>query len=227
LFSNNGFTRLAASNSFTVGGGGAASISASPSSVAAGGSVTASWNAIPAAAATDWIGLYAVGAADSAYLSWMYVSCSTSPGAARPSGSCSFTIPGSLAAGNYELRLFSNNGFTRIATSSAFTVTGAIGPSLSESPGSVAAGSSVTASWSIASPTSTDWIGLYTPGSSNTAFRSWIYVSCSQSPGSARASGSCSLAIPSGTPSGTYELRLFSNNGYTRLATSNTFTVTP
>jgi len=125
------------------------------------------------------------------------------------------------------LRLFSNNGFTRIATSSAFTVTGAIGPSLSESPGSVAAGSSVTASWSIASPTSTDWIGLYTPGSSNTAFRSWIYVSCSQSPGSARASGSCSLAIPSGTPSGTYELRLFSNNGYTRLATSNTFTVTP
>src|SRR5207248_1967754 len=51
----------------------------------------------------------------------------------------------------------------------------------------------------------------------------WKYVSCSQTVGTAAASGSCNFTIA--VMSGTYELRLFSNNGYTKLATSPTFTV--
>src|SRR5262249_24602965 len=47
-----------------------------------------------------------------------------------------------------------------------------------------------------------------------------------QSPTVAVASGSCALQIPSTTPSGTYELRLFPNGMRNLLATSNTFTVT-
>ena len=201
-------------------------LSASPSSVAAGSSVTATWSGIPSPTNTDWIGLYLPGAANTAYLAWMYVSCSHTAGSAMAAGSCALSIPGGLTPGTYQLRLLSNNGFTVLATSNDFTVTAA-GPTLSASPGSVVAGSSVTATWNgIPSPTTIDWIGLYTPGAANTAYLAWIYVSCSHTPGSAMAAGSCAFPIPGGLAPGTYQLRLLSNNGFTLLATSNDFTVT-
>jgi hypothetical protein len=106
-----------------------------------------------------------------------------------------------------------------------FTSTGG-GVTLSVSPTSVAAGGTVTATWSgIATPSTRDWIGLYTPGAANTAYIQWIYVSCSQSAGAARASGSCPLVVPSTVAPGTYQLRLLANNGFTLLATSNNLTV--
>jgi hypothetical protein len=205
----------------------APTLAVSPTSVAPGGSVTATWSGIPSPTTTDWIGLYLPGAPDTSYLAWIYVSCSQTPGAAAAAGSCPFTIPGSLTPGTYELRLFSNNAYTRLATSNTFTVTGGGGTTLSVSPSTVPAGGSVTVTWSgITSPTTTDWIGLYTPGSANTAYLAWIYVSCSQAPSSPRASGSCAFTIPSSVTPGTYQLRLLANNGYTVLATSNSFTVT-
>ena len=86
----------------------------------------------------------------------------------------------------------------------------------------------MTATWSgIAAPTPGDWIGLYVPGSGNSAYLAWIYVSCSKSPGAASAAGSCPFTIPSGLAPGSYELRLYANNIYTRLATSNPFAVSP
>jgi hypothetical protein len=129
--------------------------------------------------------------------------------------------------GTYELRLLSNDGFTSIATSNQITVTGA---SLTASPSSVSAGGTVTVSWSgVTNPTNTDWIGVYVPGAANTtnggSGQDWIYDdSCTQAAGtSALSSGSCSFTMP--TTSGTYELRLLSNNGYTSIATSNQITV--
>src|SRR5215467_9419244 len=90
-------------------------------------------------------------------------------------------------------------------------------------PTSTVPGGAVTASWSgIGVPTSRDWIGLYTPGAANSSYLSWMYVSCSQTSGVARASGSCLYGLPNTT--GTYELRLFSNDNFTLLATSNPFT---
>ena len=100
------------------------------------------------------------------------------------------------------------------------------GTTLSASPTTVAPGGTITATWSgIANPTATDWIGLYTPGAANTAFIDWIYVSCSQTAGAARASGSCPFVVPSTVAPGTYQLRLLANDGFTLLATSNNFTV--
>ena len=196
-----------------------------PASVPAGGSVTATWSGIASPTNTDWIGLYAQGSADTAYLAWIYVSCSHTPGAAAAAGSCAFTIPSGVTPGTYELRLLANNGFTRLATSGALTVTTA-GPGLSASPPTVMHGASVTATWSaIPSPTTTDWIGLYAPGAANTAYIAWVYVSCTQTPGAAAAAGSCPFTIPGTLTPGTYELRLFTNNGYARLATSNPLTV--
>ena len=86
----------------------------------------------------------------------------------------------------------------------------------------------MTATWSgIAAPTPRDWIGLYVPGSGDSAYLAWIYVSCSQSPAAAAAAGSCPFTIPSGLAPGSYELRLYANYSATRLATSNPFGVTP
>jgi RHS repeat-associated protein len=69
-----------------------------------------SWSGIAAPSVNDWVALYAVGAPDSAYLAWRFIT-----GAA--SGSVSFSVPSSVAFGAYEIRLFSNYSWTRLATS--------------------------------------------------------------------------------------------------------------
>ena len=202
-------------------------LNVSPTAVAAGGMVTATWSGIVAPSSTDWIGLYAPSAADTNFISWMYVSCTKTASNALASGSCSYTLPATLAAGNYELRLFSNDGYTRLATSKSFSVAlVATTPILNVSPTAVAAGGMVTAAWSgIVAPSSRDWIGLYAPSAADTNFISWMYVSCTKTASNALASGSCSYTLPATLAAGNYELRLFSNDSYTRLATSRSFSV--
>jgi VCBS repeat protein len=201
------------------------SLSVSPATVVRGASVSATWSEIPSPTSRDWIGLYAAGAGDTAVLAWVYVSCSQVPSSPLSSGSCSFGIPQTVAPGTYELRLYRNDGYTRLATSNGFTVTSS-GTSLSVNPSTVSAGGSVIAAWSgIVSPTASDWIGLYALGSADTAYLAWMYVSCSTTPSGAWAEGACWFAIPNTLTAGPYELRLFANDGYTRLATSNGLTV--
>jgi hypothetical protein len=96
-------------------------LTVSPTSIPPGGTITVSWSGIGTPTPTDWLGLYAPASADTATIDWVYVSCSKTPGSARPSGSCPFVVP-ALAAGIYEMRLFANDGFTRLATSNGFTV---------------------------------------------------------------------------------------------------------
>jgi hypothetical protein len=99
-------------------------------------------------------------------------------------------------------------------------------PMLTVSPDVVPVGGAVTATWSgIARPTSTDWIGLYVPGTPNSDFIDWIYVSCSKTPGSRQANGSCPFVVPVNVNPGDYELRLLAKDGFTLVATSNAFTV--
>jgi len=108
-------------------------------------------------------------------------------------------------------RLFCLLGFTLVAAA-------AHAATLTVSPTNIPSGGTVTATWSgIATPTATDWLALATPGMANTSYISWRYTN-------GAASGSVPFAVPAIAP-GTYELRLFANNGYTRLATSNPFTV--
>jgi hypothetical protein len=206
---------------------GGATLTASPTSLPAGGNLTAAWEGISSPSSTDWIGLYQPGAANSAYIDWIYVSCSKTPGGPQASGSCPFNLPSNLTPGTYQLRLLGNDRLNDLATSNNFTVTGGGGgPALTASPTSIAIGGTLLAAWSgISSPSSTDWIGLYQPSAANTAFIDWIYVSCSKTANSPRASGSCPLVLPSNLLPGTYELRLLANNSASALATSNTFTV--
>ena len=201
-------------------------LTVSPSTIVQGGSVTATWSGISNPTSFDWIALYSPGAANTAYIDWIYVSCSQTPGSAAASGSCAFVVPSTVVTGTYQFRLLANNQFSVLATSNSFTVTAPAGPPLTVSPTTIVRGGSVTASWSgISTPTAFDWIGLYSPGAANTAYIDWIYVSCSQTPGSPAASGSCAFVVPSTIPAGTYELRLLANDQYSVLSTSNAFTV--
>src|SRR5581483_12362679 len=116
-------------------------------------------------------------------------------------------------------RLFANNSYTKLATSSPFSV---VAPTLTGSPSPVTRGSVLTATWSgISGPTSQDWIAVFaSSGTADTGTRvAWHFTN-------GAASGSMPITIPaSATPGATYELRLFSNNGFTKLATSSSFTV--
>src|SRR5262245_40256928 len=211
----------------TGSGTGPAALTVSPISVGVGGTVTAAWSGIAAPTTTDWIGLYSAGASDGDWLGWIYVSCSQAPAAARAAGSCAFPIPGSVSPGAYELRLFAADGYTRLASGGTFTVTASSAVTLNATPTSVHTGGSVTAAWSrIAAPTATDWIGLYSAGASDGDWLGWIYVSCSQAPAAARAAGSCAFPIPGSLSPGAYRMRVVEADGYTRLASGGTFTVT-
>jgi hypothetical protein len=202
-------------------------LNASPTSASVGETVTATWVGIVSPSESDWIGLYQTGSADTEYLDWQYVSCSKAQGSPTASGSCGFVLPYSLSSGTYQFRLFANGGFTRIATSNDFTVTSNQQTTLNASPTSASVGETVTATWvGIVSPSESDWIGLYQAGSADTEYLDWQYVSCSMAQGSPAASGSCGFVLPYSLSSGTYQFRLFANNGFTRIATSNDFTVT-
>jgi len=193
----------------------AATVSVTPSTIVqGGGTVTANWNGIVAPTATDWIGLYPTGTSDeyTSRISWQYTT-------GTASGSMPYAIPSTLAPGTYELRLFTNFTYTRIGKSNTFTVTALPQATLSVSPTNVIAGGTVTATWSgIASPTATDWIGLFVPGASDTSYPTWRYTTGS-------ASGSVPFTIPANVAPGTYELRLFTNFTFTRIGVSNSFIV--
>ncbi|HZP14692.1 MAG TPA: hypothetical protein VFA96_02630, partial [Nocardioides sp.] len=124
----------------------------SPSPVTPGLSINVSWAGIGTPTSQDWIGVFAnPGTADTGTrVAWRFTN-----GAAT--GSLPIKIPTGTPAGTtYELRLFSNNAFTKLATSAPFTVAA---PTLSATPSPVNPGLSLTATWSgISSPTSQDWI---------------------------------------------------------------------
>lgn len=200
-------------------------LSVNPGSVNAGSNVTVNWSNISAATGTNWIGLYTPSAASENHGGiWMYVNCTKTAGAAFPSGSCVFPIPGGLASGNYELRLHASSSWTAIA-STPLTITGGGGTggtTVGVAPTSAAAGTSVTVSWSgITASTGSNWIGLLKPGAPSWEHGGvWMYVNCSKTPGAAFPTGNCSFPIPGGVASGSYEIRLHASASWTPIAST-------
>jgi subtilisin family serine protease len=97
-------------------------------------------------------------------------------------------------------------------TSSALTFTITPGPTLSVSASTVAPGASVTVNLANGFGGAQDWLALASVGSPNTSIVGWTYV------GANVTTRSWSVAMPA--TAGTYEFRLFPDNGYTRIATS-------
>jgi len=93
----------------------------------------ATWSGVDTPSRLDWIGLYVQGAQDEHSYdpnSWIFVSnCSQVADASltgKASGTCSYRLPDNLSPGVYELHLLADAGFTRLARSNPFTVTGPI-----------------------------------------------------------------------------------------------------
>lgn len=123
------------------------------------------------------------------------------------SGNQPFTTPGNNGTGTNDWVLV----LEAAASSGSFA--------LSASPGPVQIGGSATASWTAPAgqASAKDWIGLYASGVADNVFTSWQYTG-------GALSGSLSFPAPA-TP-GTYEFRYFLNDGWVRVATSNSFAVT-
>ena len=100
-----------------VGGSVTASfaLSLSPATVHPAGTVTVTWANIPKPTAYDWAALYAAGAPDYMVKAWKYTG-------GGPSGSLTLTVPWGSAPGTYEVRLFSNNSYTRLGTATLTVV---------------------------------------------------------------------------------------------------------
>jgi hypothetical protein len=197
--------------------------------IAAGSAAVAAVSNGPANAA-DWVGLYPAGAADAQPLSWEYLNGSTAPPAAgTTAASLTFLVPAS--AGSYELRFFSNNSYTRLATSGAviveaspaqLVVNGVVPPAGAV----VAAGSTAAVTISAGPANPTDWVTLAVAGSPDTSYVDWRYLSgTTVPPGSGLSAATVTFTMP--VVAGTYEARLFAAGTSERIATSGPITVTP
>jgi hypothetical protein len=190
----------------------APSLSVSATSVAGGTQVTVTL-ANGYGGATDWLGVAPTGSPNTTYLQWTYV------GSGITSRTWTTTMP--TAAGTYEFRLFVS-GYTRVATSPVVNVTPAPPPppaQLTTNVATATVGSPVTMSLTGGPGGATDWIALAATGAANNNYLQWVYV------GAGVTTRNWTVNMP--TAPGTYEFRLFLNNGYTRAATSPPVTVTP
>ena len=82
-----------------------------------------------------------------------------------------YTVSGLTDGQTYYFAVTAYDADEESAFSNEVSVTiSASGVQLSTNPSTVPTGGTVTATWSeIASPTTTDWLGLYVPGTANTA----------------------------------------------------------
>ena len=188
------------------------SVTASPSTVIVGAlnSITANWSASTARPTSDWVALYKVGtASNSSYISYKYIGGGTS-------GTLLFDAPSD--AGQYELRyLFSD--YTSHATSNIITVNNPT-VTLTASPATVTAGSTITVNWTAGStrPT-TDWVGLYKVGETGWSYLDYKYIG-------GGTSGSVSFTAP--TTAGQYEFHYYvTSSPTTSVKKSNVVTVSP
>jgi hypothetical protein len=224
LYAAGSFTVLAFSNPVTVSGG--SGLTASPASVNGGGTETVSWTSVGHPTPTDWVGVYPAGQSGGSFVDWFYAgSCGYTSGAAEAaSGSCQYAMPN--VGGSYDFILYAQGSFSPLMQSNTVTVT-ATAPTLTAAPASVGPGGTETVTWSgVASPSPTDWVGVYVQGQSGGSFVNWFYAgSCGYTAGAAEAaSGSCSTTMP--TAAGTYDFILYTAGSFHALMTSNTVTVT-
>jgi hypothetical protein len=205
LFLNGGFTRAATSPTVTVGigGGGGPTIgSLSPASATAGGpafTLTVNGGGYDTASVVRWNG---------AGRPTMFVNATQLQ--------ASITAADVALAGTAQVSVSSTAG-TSPSVSFNISPTGA--PTLSVNATNVVGGANVTVTLANGLGGVSDWIALAATSAPNTSYVQYTYV------GSGLTSRLWTVAMPAAV--GTYEFRLFLNNGYTRAATSPAVTVTP
>ncbi|MEX1995146.1 MAG: Calx-beta domain-containing protein, partial [Steroidobacteraceae bacterium] len=99
-------------------------------------------------------------------------------------------------------------------------------PSVTAGPATVAPGGTITATVTNGPGNLRDWVGLYGTAAPDTPSLAWLYLDGTKNV-PAQALTEATLVFTAPTTPGTYQLRFFANDGYTRLATSGTITVAP
>src|SRR5882672_6601594 len=214
--------------------GSTAQLSTTPTAVAVGGTVTATWSNA-AATGGHYLALFVPGS--SSALQFLNVGSSTS-------GTSPFVLPTSMALGTYQLRLLAGDGVTLQAIGNTFTV----GPPVTISgtataSGAVFAGVKFTASNGGTCTTSNSsgqysctvlqgWSGTVTPSFTNFTFtpalQNYTNVAANTTAQNYDATSSAQLSTsPTSMAQGTYQLRLLAGDVTTLLAVGNTFTVGP
>ena len=115
------------------------------------------------------------------------------------------------SSGSYDLRLYNLTGGEEM-TSLNFVV---IVPVVAASPGLVYNCEEIKVSYSGAPGFDNDWIGMYRSGASNSDYTARQYLE-------GKENGTVTFGA---SDPGAYNFRMFENNTYTRLATSNDVTV--
>src|SRR5437588_5066864 len=100
----------------------------------------------------------------------------------------------------------------------------AAAPTIDVSPATTAPGSTLTVTIASGPGNAKDWVGLYQAGAPDTAMIDWKYLNGQRTaPTTGTTGATVTFAAPSSP--GTYNIRFYSNDTYTVLATSAPITV--
>jgi hypothetical protein len=201
-----GNTRMATSAPVTVTVGTPPVLTVSPTTLTTGTSVTVTLTG-GFGGAGDWLAFAPTGASDLSYVQYTYVGA----GVTTRTWTVVVTSPGT-----FEFRLFTNTNM-RLATSAPITVTPGASPALTVSTTTAARGTQVTVTLTNGYGGITDWLAFAATSAPVTSYIHWTYV------GTNVTTRTWTVTMPN--TAGTYEFRLFQNNGYTVLAKSPPITV--
>lgn len=228
FFAANSFSRLATSTTMVVS---SPTAQLSVNGVAPPDSVTVPAGSIAVVAvsggpanAGDWVALYLDGASNGAYIDWRYLNdTAVAPASGVATATLHFTTP--TTAGTYEFRFFADDGYGLLTTSGAVVVPPSPAQIAVESvlpPTSVTTqpGATITVQVNNSPGNPTDWVALAETSVPNGAHVAWQYLNGSTTaPMQGQAGATLTFVMPASP--GTYEVRLFANNGLNRVATSS------
>jgi len=175
--------------------------------------IQGSWTGIESPMAKDWVGVFPVEGDNRTRLSMKW----TGGGAAGE-----FELPSNPSAkpGQYEVRLYANDGWDLLAFSKPFSIS-PLTAGVESSSGTANRGGSVHAVWrNLDPPAKDDWVGLFPRGGPNRSRLDFKFTG-------GKALGAADLTVPASAPLGDYELRLYAAGGWTLLATSAAVKVVP
>lgn len=201
------YTLAAESAPFTVAAATAITVTTNSASYTPGQSITVSWTGLPANA-NDWIALAPAGSSAPSVIRWVYTGGTVS-------GSATFAT-GLTSAGTYVARAFANDSYVLLGESSPFSVTASAAVVTSTSA-TYAPNQDVTVTWTGLPTNAQDWVAIAPAGSNDTTVTRWVYTG-------GQSSGGTTFAGGLGT-AGSYVVRAFLNDTYTKLAESTPFTV--
>jgi subtilisin family serine protease len=212
LFVNNSYTQVAVSAPVTVDAGEPAVATLTPGTTTAttGEAVTVTLADSPGGA-QDWLSLALVGSPANSYVAYTYVGDGVSDR--------TWTVNMPDTEGEYEFRLFLDNGYTQAGVSVPVSVEESEPAVATLTPGTTTAttGEAVTVTLADGAGGAQDWLALALVGSPANSYVAYTYV------GAGVTDRTWTVDMPN-TP-GVYEFRLFLDNGYTQAGVSAAVTV--